>query len=327
MKQNYLKTLSLLAADNLIEFESEIPHALKQSRCAEFFQYAISPEDLSMRLNRANFCRLRSCPLCCWVKSAKWRIRLFQGLPRLLADYPNGSFLLLTLTVKNCHFGQLRSNIRMMEQGWNRLSQWRRFPALGYLKALEVTRPSDCFYGGQFVGRMGSKLALKWKKLLRTQPNYRPELWREFSCEEVHPHSHILMMVDEGYFHPETYLNNFAWRSMWKKAARLDYEPIIDIRKIRDIEGGIFEASKYCLKSSDMIDSIGCLTVRQLHNLRLLSIGGAFNDYFSQAAMDEIAESGDMGDEERQLGVPCRYEWDGSRYRLTRLGEITRSLP
>jgi hypothetical protein len=62
MKQNYLKTLSLLAADNLVEFESEIPHALKQSRCAEFFQYAISQEDLSMRLNRANFCRLRTVP-------------------------------------------------------------------------------------------------------------------------------------------------------------------------------------------------------------------------------------------------------------------------
>jgi hypothetical protein len=326
MKQNYLKALSVIAADSLIEFDSETEHAVRQSRCAEFLNYAISQEDLSMRLNRANFCGLRSCPLCCWVKSVKWRVRIFQGLPRLLSDYPNASFLLLTLTMKNCHFGQLRSQVRLMEQGWNRLSQRRRFPALGYLKSLEVTRPRDCFYAGQFVARMGSKLAQKWLTQLRAQPNYRPDLWREFSCEEVHPHLHILLMVDENYFLPENYLNNFTWRSLWGRAARLDYDPVVDIRKIHHLEGGIFEVSKYCLKSSDMVDPIGCLTVRQLHGLRLLSIGGAFNDYFSQAAMDTIAESGDMGDEEKQLGVPCNYDWDGFKYRLTRLGDITRSF-
>jgi len=326
MKQNYLKTLSLAACDSLSEIDSEIPHAVRQFRCAEFFHYAINPDDLSMRLNRANFCNLRSCPLCCWVKSAKWRIRIFQGLPRLLSDYSGASFLFLTLTVKNCHFAQLRSQVRSMEKAWSRLSHYQKFPALGYLKSLEISRPRDCFYGGHFVGRMGSKLALKWKKLFRTQPNYRPELWREFSCEEVHPHFHCLLMVDESYFQPENYLNNPTWCSLWGRAARLDYDPVVDIRKIHHLEGGIFEVSKYCLKSLDMVDSIGCLTVRQLHSLRLLSIGGAFNDYFSQAAMDEIAESGDMGDEERQPGVPCNYDWDGTRYRLTRLGSITRTL-
>jgi hypothetical protein len=326
MKQNYLKALSLAAADNLIEFDSEIPHAIRQSRCAEFFHYAISPDDLSMRLNRASFCGLRSCPLCCWVKTVKWRVRIFQGLPRLLADYPNGSFLLLTLTAKNCHFNCLRAQIRLMEQAWNRLSQRRRFPGLGYLKSLEISRPRDCFYGSQFIGRMGSKLIQKWLRHLQQWPGYQPNLWHEFFCEEVHPHFHILLMVDKSYFQPANYLDNSAWRLMWGRAARLDYQPVVDIRKIRNLEGGIFEVSKYCLKSSDMIDSIGCLTVRQLHGLRLLSVGGAFADYFSQSAMDAIAESGDMGDEERQLGVPCHYEWDGARYRLTRLGEITRSL-
>ncbi len=326
MKQNYLKALSLAACDNLIEIDSEADHAARQFRCAEFFHYAISSDDLSMRLNRSNFCGLRSCPLCCYVKSTKWRIRLFQGFPSLLANYPESSFLLLTLTVKNCHFAQLRSQVRSMEDGWRRLTHLRRFPGIGYLKSLEVTRPRDCFYAGQFVGRMGSKLAKKWLAHLRTQSGYRSGLWREFPCEEVHPHLHIFLMVDAGYFQPENYLDNFAWRSLWKKAARLDYDPVIDIRKIHDVAGGIFEASKYCVKSQDMVDIIGCLTIRQLHGLRLLSIGGAFNDHFSQSAMDAIAESGDMGDEEKQLGVPCHYEWDGFKYRLTRLGELTRSF-
>ena len=326
MKQQHLKTLSLAACNSLIQIDSEIEHAVRQFRCSEFFHYAISPEDLSMRLNRSNFCQLRTCPLCCWVRSAKWRIRIFQGLPRLLSDYPDSLFLFLTLTVKNCHFAQLRSQVRSMEQAWSRLSHYQKFPGIGYLKSLEITRPRDCFYAGQFLGRMGTKMAQKWKIQLRALPNYGPELWSQFPCEEVHPHFHILLMVDEAYFQSENYLDNFAWRSLWKKAARLDYEPVIDIRKVRDIAKGILETSKYCLKPNDMTDVLGCLTIRQLHGLRLLSIGGAFNDYFSQAAIDEIAESGEMGDEQRQLGVPCHYEWDGERYRLTRLGEITRSI-
>jgi plasmid rolling circle replication initiator protein Rep len=326
VKQQHLKTLSLAACDSLIEIESEAEHAVRQFRCAEFFHYAISPEDLSMRLNRSNFCQLRTCPICCWVKSAKWRIRIFQGLPRLLSDYPDSSFLFLTLTVRNCHFGQLRSQVRSMEQGWNRLSRLRKFPGLGYFKSLEISRPRDCFYAGQFIGRMGTKMIHKWKAQLRVQPGYCPDLWCEHYCEEVHPHLHILLMIPGDYFEPSNYLDNLAWRSMWRQSARLDYEPIVDIRKVRDLERGIFEVSKYCLKSSDMVDVLGCLTVRQLHDLRLLSIGGAFSSYFSQAAMDAIAESGDMGDEQRQTGVPCHYEWDGNRYRLTRLGSITRSL-
>jgi hypothetical protein len=122
----------------------------------------------------------------------------------------------------------------------------------------------------------------------------------------------------------ESYISNSRWQFLWRRAARLDYNPVVDIRKVSDIGSGVFEVSKYCLKSTDMVDTLGCLTVRQLHGLRLLSIGGAFTDYFSQAAMDAIAQSGDMDNEYRQLGVPCHYKWDGVKYQLTRLGQLTR---
>jgi hypothetical protein len=54
----------------------------------------------------------------------------------------------------------------------------------------------------------------------------------------------------------------------------------------------------------------------------LLSVGGAFNDYFSQAAMDEIAATDELGNEYLQEGVPCWYEWNGEKYSLIRLAQL-----
>ncbi len=279
-----------------------------------------------MRLNRANFCQLRTCPLCCWLKSTKWRIRIFQGLPGLLSDYPSYPFVLLTLTVKNCHIGELRSHIRMMEQGWKRLSELQCFPAIGYLKAVEVTRPRDCFYAGYFLGRMGQSLINRWINHLEKQANWNPRWWREYYCEECHPHLHILMMVSPSYFETNEYITQPRWQSLWKRAARLDYDPVVDIRRVSELNNAVLETSKYCLKSSDMVDVLGCLTVRQLYRLRLLAVGGAFNDYFSQRAIDAIAATGQLGTEQFQEGVPVQYEWNGHRYRLAQLGELYREV-
>jgi plasmid rolling circle replication initiator protein Rep len=322
MKLNYLKALSLKACDSLSEIESEIPHAVRQFRCAELLQYAIDPADFSMALNRASFCQRRTCPVCCWLKATKWRIRIFQGLPRLLNDYPDFPFLFLTLTVKNCHIAELRSNIRMMSEGWDRFAHLQCFPAIGYLKSVEIARPRDCFYAGYFIGRMGVALIKRWVAALKDRKIWNSQLWREYFCEECHPHMHVLMMVSPSYFEASECINHSRWQFLWKRAAQLDYEPIVDIRRVRGLDNAVLETSKYCLKSSDMVDVLGCLTVRQLHGLRLLSVGGAFNDYFSQAAIDEIAATDELGNEHWQEGVPCWYEWNGEEYTLTRLAHL-----
>jgi hypothetical protein len=67
---------------------------------------------------------------------------------------------------------------------------------------------------------------------------------------------------------------------------------------------------------------IGCFVIRQLHSIRLTDIGGIFNDYFSQRAVDAITATGELGTEHWQSGVPCWYEWDGEGYQLTRLAHL-----
>ena len=324
MKLNHFKAQSLQACQSLAQIESEVTHVARQFRCAEFLHYAVEPGTLSMHLNRANFCKQRTCAVCAWLRASKLRIRLFGGMPRLLADYPNAKFLLLTLTIKNCHFQELRSQLRMMQAGWNRMHRSAEFPGIGFLKSVEVTRPRDYWYYGQFVGRMGRAKAERWEQHLRKLPSWDWQQWQSHICEEVHPHYHVLMVVDESYSrsNEEEFLDQRHWCNLWRRSARLDYDPVVDVRWVRNINGGILEASKYCLKPQSMTDVIGCFVIRQLHSIRLTDIGGIFNDYFSQRAVDAIAATGELGTEQHQQGVPCHYEWNGEKYSLTRLAHL-----
>lgn len=198
-KLAYLKPQSLQACVALGQIESERSHAERQSRCAQLLQYAIDPYDGTEHLNRANWCGLKTCPVCTWLRSSKLRIRLFNGMPQLLADYPRAKFLLLTLTVRNCHFGHLRSQVLLMQQAWNRMKSNSVFPAMGFLKSLEVTRPKDYFYYGQYIGRLGLSKAHEWYERLKELDSWNPNQWRSYPCEEVHPHFHALLMVPEVY--------------------------------------------------------------------------------------------------------------------------------
>jgi len=324
LKLEYLKNQSLEACESLRQIDTERVHAFRQSRCAEFLQYAIDSEDGTERLNRASFCKQKSCPVCTYIRTSKLRIRLFHGMPRMLADFPAARFLFLTLTVKNCHYQVLRSQVRDMEAAWRRMHRCPSFPAIGFLKSIEVTRSKDYYYYGQYVGRLSGYNLNRWRSHLEKLPNWNWRQWRGFYSEECHPHIHALLMVDESYFdrRSDEYLDQKEWRNMWRRSAQLDYDPIIHIESANRINGGILEVSKYCIKTSDMTDVIGCLTVRQLHNLRLFSIGGVFSQYFSQKAVDAIAQTGKLGNEHWQQGAPCHYQWVEDHYSMVRLANL-----
>jgi len=326
-KLNYLKALSVEAAEQLAFIPSEAAHAFKQSKCATYLRYAIEKDTWHTYLNKAYFCHQRTCPVCSWLRSVKWRIRIFRGLPRLLVDYPGHFFLFLTLTVRNCHFSELRSCVKSMQVAWNRLSCLPSFPAVGYLKSLEVARPRDCFYSGHYLGRYGSKQIRVCQQELRERGIWHSKLWTDYFCEEVHPHFHVLMLVRPDYW-TSGYIDHSQWVSLWRRAARLEYDPAVDIRWVKpdQLNSGVLEVSKYCLKSSDMTDRLGCLINRRLHGLKLLHSGGVFAGYFSQKALDRIDESLTLGDEYFQDGVPLVYEWNGSAYSMTQLAHLSWEL-
>ncbi|NJS41891.1 protein rep [Candidatus Gracilibacteria bacterium] len=211
---------------------------------------------MSFRLKRANFCRKRICPMCTWRRAQKWRARLINVLPILNELYPDHRFLLLTLTVKNCHITELKQHIKILNKGWNAINKKRdkreKLSFIqGYIKAIEVSRPKN-------------------------------------NLDFAHPHIHALLMVDESYFaNAYQYLSNKEWQKIWQKAAKLDYEPIVDIRAIEkhEHESVIPEIASYVTKPEDFIKD---------ENYYFNPLTAKFGHYYhlTKEPKDQIQDSG-----------------------------------
>lgn len=325
-----LKNSSLRVAANLARIPSEHQHAIRQANCGTWLKYSVTPVTLDMALNKANWCKLRSCPICNWIKAIKRRVKVFAGLSNLQQHNPYLRFAFLTLTVKNCHNSELRSTVISMEKGWLRFYKSQKFPAVGFIKSLEVTRPRDCFYAGHYLGRFGSKLIKIWKTELQNTQVWKESLWKEHFCEECHPHFHVLLTLPDSYRpNSSTWLTQPEWASLWGWAMKLNYRPVVDIRSCyskgeSSMGSAVFEATKYALKPLDMLDPLAPFIFRQLHGLKLNSVGGLLRSYISDEVLQRVDSQMTNGDEFHQEGVPLEYKWDSEdgQYWISRLAHV-----
>ena len=201
---------------------------------------------IKLKLKTAYFCHVRFCPVCAWRRVKKWQKRLLEAKPLIESDFIKYRWIFLTLTVKNCDTTNLRETITHMNKGFVRLSQLKSFPAKGWIKSIEVTK-----------GKVNDK---------------------------AHPHIHALLLVPPGYFKGGKYLSQEQWQKLWRKSARLDYDPVIDVRAVKDREGSLIETVKYMVKSSDLKSDEEWLAeiTKQLFKTRAVSIGGKLRPYIRE---------------------------------------------
>src|SRR5690625_7710341 len=72
---------------------------------------------------------------------------------------------------------------------------------------------------------------------------------------------HVLLCVKPSYFNSsENYISQKQWTAFWKRAMKLDYDPIVDVRAIKpknksksDIKSAIDETAKYPVKHTDFM--------------------------------------------------------------------------
>ena len=202
-----------------------------------------------------------------------WRARFFQILPKLLEDHPKARFVFLTLTVRNCPLESLREAIGKMNKAWGRLAGRKAFPAIGWVKSLEVTRGKD---------------------------------------ETAHPHFHVVLMVKSGYFSTGGgYLSQKRWTELWQSCLRIDYTPIVNVKAVKSkngLEDGIFvalcETLKYSVKEEDLKVNPEWLKdlTNQLHKTRSIALGGVFKQYLSEEEPEDLIhtdiEDSELSDED-----------------------------
>jgi len=289
-------------------------HGVRIDECAQNLEFGwvlVSTEtgELKLRLKLARFCRVRYCPICQWRRALMWVSRFFDAFPRIYAAYPDMRYIMLTLTVRNCSITDLRSTVDQMSKAWQRLSQRKNFPALGFVRSLEVTRGKD-----------GS----------------------------AHPHFHILLAVPPSYFSGGSrgsYLSKDKWAALWQDAMRLDYKPVCDVRIVKPrkdkepvlVEGmtvpdtipdpmkvlmsAITETIKYTTKPADMVKEKSWFLemVDQMRNVRSVALGGIFKQFLkeTETEQDLITAAGTEADKaiKNEGGVHFTFVGKIKRYK------------
>lgn len=192
--------------------------------CAETLGFAID-QNGEKKLYQVWFCKSRLCPMCQWRRSLKVTYELKQVLNTAIEEYPKAKFLFLTLTVKNCTGTELKSTLKKLTGAFHKLSKYKKVTKnlLGYVRSTEIT-------------------------VNETDESY-------------HPHLHVLLMVKSTYFKThDDYITQNEWTELWKRAAKLDYTPMVNIKKIYDKKGkgslnsAALEVAKYQLKSKDYLN-------------------------------------------------------------------------
>ena len=115
----------------------------------------------------------------------------------------------------------------------------------------------------------------------------------------VHPHIHCLLLVRPSYWSRD-YVTKLRWQQEWQMAARLDYAPVVDVRRAKakptddQLHGvapvsAVTEAAKYAAKATDLLALGDALPEfhRQMKGLRLFGVSQPLRRYISDADLQK----------------------------------------
>lgn len=232
------------------------------SKCGEVLQFARTGDGL--KLYQTWFCHSRLCPLCSWRRSMKNSFELRKILDEAYKKEPSAVFLFLTLTEENSRLGELRDNLTAMNSSIYKLFKYKdvKRDLLGYVRSTEIT-----------VNR---------------------------SNLTFHQHVHVLLMMKSSYFAKGHYLTQKDWSQLWQRARKLDYVPVVNVKKVRaskkdnSLVASAKEVSKYQVKDYDYItdDKKGDLTVideleHSLAGTRQISFAGILKEIRHELLFDQ----------------------------------------
>lgn len=172
--------------------------AVNVIECGSLLKFHACPSGHERRLTWANFCRVRLCPMCSWRRSLLIAHQL-KEVAHATGQRKPVRWLFLTLTIKNCHAEDLQDTLSHMMKSWERLSRRKsvKNAVVGWFRGLEITRST--------------------------------------LDDTYHPHFHVLLAVEPSYFtNKDKYLTKDDWAELWRKSLRVDYQPIVDIRRVKN---------------------------------------------------------------------------------------------
>lgn len=264
------KSKSLLLADSYKRL-GKIKKYYKVKYCGSRLLFAECKEHNYKKLLAADFCRNRLCPMCNWRRSRMLAKQIMEILHSANFLKPM-KFIFLTLTIQNCKGNELPQTIDKLFKGFKRLFELKAVKdnVVGYVRVLEITHNVN-----------------KYSKSYNT----------------YHPHFHVLIGVKSTYF-KNKYIKHSEWVRLWQKALRIDYEPTVNVKRVKpkkegqDVESAVLETGKYAVKDSDYIlddkietDKAVAVLDKALKGRRLIGFGKFFREVKKELNIGDVESS------------------------------------
>lgn len=257
--------------------------------CSNYLSF-LETTDGGKKLIDARFCRIRLCPMCTWRRTKKVFAQVSRIIKEINADNEK-EYLFLTLTCKNVTGENLKQQIKDLLQSFKRMMDGNsniKKMCKGYFRGLEVTYNKD-------------------------ENTY-------------HPHIHCIICINKSYFKSKNYISQKRWCEIWKHYLKVDYEPIVHIKKFKDSSNYkmVAELTKYTVKEGDILldseektDNNVMILSNALHRVRLIGMGGIFKEFHKKLNLEDmnkddanLIETSNIDDDSIVTDIILKYNWN-----------------
>ncbi len=227
--------------------------------CGDYLVMLEDEKREQRKLLHGFYCKQRLCSACAWRKAVKTAQCVSAISQALVAR--GKVMLMVTLTVPNVPGDKLRETIQHLGKSWRRLMHWEKYKC--------------------------------WRDNIR-----KVEVTYNQRRNDYHPHLHLIVYVNKGYFKGSSYISQKQLLEDWREVTGQLEITQVDLRRCRDKghTNAVLEVSKYTVKASDYLvsESVFDIMYMSLKQIRLLTYSGecsGLRDAYQAGELSEFEET------------------------------------
>lgn len=284
--------------------------------CGTFLELLGDFEMENRKINKANFCKNRFCPMCSWRLACKDSLEISILMEHLRCE-ENKEFIFLTLTTPNVKDDILEEEIRKYNKAFEKLMKRKEVKTIvkGYIRKLEVTYQKEQYITKDLWKRKKDYYEKRGLVIGDLEPNY----------DTYNPHFHVVIVVNKSYFTDKYYyISRERWLELWQLSTGDKSITQVDVRKAKsNNHKEVYELAKYSAKDSDYLVSRPVFETfyKALKGKQVLVFSGLFKDAHKMYKLGELDIYKKQSDIEYVYKL--YYNWYKNEYENTNCIELT----
>lgn len=284
--------------------------------CGTFLELLGDFEMENRKINKANFCKNRFCPMCSWRLACKDSLEISILMEHLRCE-ENKEFIFLTLTTPNVKGDSLEEEIKKYNKAFKKLMERKEVKNIvkGYIRKLEVTYQKEQYITKDLWKRKKDYYEKKGLSIGDLEPNY----------DTYNPHFHVVIAVNKSYFTDKNYyISRERWLELWQLSTGDKSITQVDVRKAKsNNHKEVYELAKYSAKDSDYLVSRPVFETfyKALKGKQVLVFSGLFKDAHKMYKLGELDIYKKQSDIEYVYKL--YYNWYKNEYENTNCIELT----